>query len=88
MLDLVDVFGYAGIFTGISFMIPQVYRTYKTKSVEDLSWGMLVLFFLNCVFWLSYGLLLPSLPVATVNGIALIVTTVQIVLKILYRNNP
>lgn len=47
MIETAEIFGYAGTVTGVSFMIPQVYRTYKTKSVEDISWGMLVLFFLN-----------------------------------------
>ena len=87
-MEIADLFGYAGMVTGVSFMLPQVYLTYKTKSVEDLSWGMLALFFLNCVFWLTYGILSSAIPVAITNGLALIVTIVQIALKILYRNNP
>ena len=69
-------------------MVPQVWKTWKTKSVEDLSWGMLILFFLNCVFWLIYGTLSNATPVAVVNGIALIVSSTQISLKFRYRNNP
>ena len=88
MLSLADIVGFAGTVTGISFMLPQVYRTYTTKSVEDLSWGMLILIFLNCVFWFTYGVLLHSLPLITVNGIGGVVISVQIFLKILYRNNP
>lgn len=88
MLEVVDMAGYAGAVTGVTFMLPQVYRTYTTKSVEDLSWGMLILFFLNCIFWLTYGILLPAFPVALVNAIALFVVGTQIVLKILYRDNP
>ena len=87
-MEIADLFGYAGTVTGVSFMIPQVYRTYKTKSVEDISWGMLVLFFLNCVFWLVYAILSNAIPVGLTNGLALIVTIIQITLKILYRNNP
>lgn len=86
--DVGTLFGYAGTLTGVTFMIPQVYRTYITKSVEDLSWGMLVLFFLNCVFWLTYGILESAFPVALTNAIALAVTIIQITLKVLYRNNP
>lgn len=85
---MVDLVGYAGMVTGVSFMLPQVYRTYRTKSVEDISWGMLALLFLNCVFWLSYGLLSGSLPLIITNLIALLVSILQISLKILYRNNP
>ena len=87
-MELADLFGYAGIFTGVAFMVPQVWKTWRTKSVEDLSWGMLILFFLNCIFWLMYGVLTGALPVAVVNGIAFVVVVIQIVLKIRYRNNP
>ena len=87
-MELADIFGYAGIVTGFSFMLPQVYRTYTTKSVEDISWGMLGLFFLNCTFWLAYGILLPAFAVALTNVLALVVVCLQIVLKYLYRNNP
>ena len=82
------MFGYAGMVTGVSFTLPQVYKTYRTKSVEDISWGMLVLLVLNCVFWFSYGYLQDSLPLLLTNGLSLFVVSVLIVLKIRYRNNP
>ena len=87
-MELADIFGYAGIVTGISFMLPQVLRTWKTKSVEDLSWAMLALFALNCIFWFLYGVFLGRFPLMFVNGIAFIIAATQIVLKYLYRNNP
>ena len=88
MIEVAPLFGYAGMITGVSFLLPQVYKTYKTKSVEDLSWGMLALFFLNCVFWTTYGVLLGSLPLVLTNGTALVVNLALITLKIRYRNNP
>ena len=87
MPDLVNVLGYAGTVTAFSFMVPQVYRTYTTKSVEDISWGMLAIFFMNCLLWMGYGVLLPSFPVLLANSIALIVVLIQLTLKTLYRNN-
>lgn len=87
-MELAELFGYAGIVTGVSFLIPQVYRTYITKSVEDLSWGMLVLFFLNCIFWGAYGFLIDAMPVILVNSIALVVNITLIVLKMRYAGNP
>jgi len=87
-MEIADMFGYAGMVTGVSFTLPQVYKTYRTKSVEDISWGMLVLLVLNCVFWFSYGYLQDSLPLLLTNGLSLFVVSVLIVLKIRYRNNP
>ena len=88
MIDIANLFGYAGTITGVSFLIPQVYKTYQTKSVEDLSWGMLGIFFLNCMFWTTYGLLTNALPIILTNVIALVVNITLITLKVLYRNNP
>ena len=87
-MDIAEVFGYAGMATGVSFMLPQVYKTYRTKSVEDISWGMLALIVLNCFFWFSYGYLRDSLPLILTNGLGFVVVSVLIVLKIRYRNNP
>ena len=87
-MEFADLFGYAGIFTGVAFMVPQVWKTWRTKSVEDLSWGMLILFFFNCIFWFAYGTLIGAFHVAVVNGIAFVVVVIQIVLKFRYRNNP
>lgn len=87
VIELADIFGYAGTITGISFMLPQVYRSFKTKRVDDISWGMLVLFFLNCIFWLTYGLLSSAFPVILTNGIALLVIILQIMLKVRYSDN-
>lgn len=83
-MEFADVFGYAGIFTGVSFMLPQVMKSLKTRSVADLSWGMLILFFFNCVFWLMYGILTGAVPVVVVNALSLAVAGAQILLKARY----
>ena len=88
MIETAELFGYAGMVTGVSFLLPQVYKTYQTKSVEDLSWGMLGIFFLNCIFWSTYGFLIGAVPVILTNTAALAVNLALITLKVLYRNNP
>lgn len=67
-------------------MLPQVIKTFKTKKASDLSWVMLVLYFLNCFLWLIYGLLIVAIPLALCNGIALIISVVQLVMKYRYRH--
>jgi len=87
-MDFAQLFGYAGTVTGISFMLPQVLKSLKTRSVEDLSWIMLGALWLNCVFWGLHGFFLGSMPLVIVNSVALLIVTIQIVLKYRYRNNP
>ncbi len=84
MINLVDIVGYAATIVGTSLMLPQVYKSLKTKSVDDVSWGMLVMYFLNCSLWLTYGALIASMPLAVTNAIALVISVVQIGLKICY----
>ena len=84
MIELADIFGYAGMVTGVTFMLPQVLKAYKTRSVEDISWGMLVIFFFNCIFWATYGYLIGALPIILTNLAALGITLILIRLKIRY----
>lgn len=84
---LTTIFGYLATATGICLMLPQLYKTLKTKSVHDVSWGMLVVYFFNCIFWLTYGVLLHATPIILTNSIALVISIAQIILQIRYSRN-
>jgi len=81
---IIAIVGYTASVVGTSLMLPQMYRTLKTKSVEDLSWGMLILYFLNCALWLVYGVLISAMPVILTNAAALVIGSFQIGLKVKY----
>lgn len=78
---LTQVIGYTAAVIGTSLMLPQVVKTIRTKKVDDVSFVMLVLYFLNCVLWLTYGSLIRAWPVIVCNFIALIISIIQLVLK-------
>ena len=79
-----ELIGYfAGILIMISF-IPQVIKSSKTRSVEDLSLGMVIATFIGSIFWVTYGIIIWSMPVAIMNYIFLLVVTYQLYLKIKY----
>ena len=82
-----DVIGYlGGIFIMISF-VPQVIKSYKTKSVDDLSVGMILATIIGTVFWISYGFLISSNPVFIMNTIFGIIILYQLYLKLTYSKN-
>lgn len=86
---LINIIGYTAVAVGTSLMLPQVIKAWKTKRVEDLSFGMVVLYFFNCLLWLLYGLLIAALPVIVANSIALVISIAQVILKLKYRiSNP
>ncbi len=87
-MEIVDIVGYMGTVTGTSFMVPQLYRTFKTKSVEDLSWAMICLLLVNSILWIIYGWLVPAGPILVANGVVLIISILLLILNVRYRNNP
>lgn len=80
----INIIGFSAAIVGTSLMLPQVLKSYKTKSVSDLSWGMLVLYFLNCALWLIYGILISAFHLILTNAIALIISVIQVLLKLKY----
>lgn len=85
MKDIVEIFGMlGGGLTTISF-IPQVVKTWKTRSTRDLSMGMFLLFTLGLVFWLVYGIYMNALPIILANVITLILALSILVMKVLFR---
>ena len=81
---LINIVGYAAAIIGTSLMLPQVIKSYRTKSVADLSWGTLILYFLNCALWLIYGILIVASHLVLTNAIALVISIVQVLLKFKY----
>ncbi|HEX3008401.1 MAG TPA: SemiSWEET family transporter, partial [Bacteroidales bacterium] len=76
----------AAAFFGTILMLPQTYKSYKTKKVNDISMSMLVVYIINCALWEVYGWLLHSDPIIVCNLIALVIGMIQIGIKLKYRN--
>jgi len=61
--EYADLFGYFGAFFLTIYMIPQVYKTLKTKDASSFAWGWLLLDFMTSGCFLVYGILLVSYPI-------------------------
>ncbi|MEK6969391.1 MAG: SemiSWEET family transporter [Nanoarchaeota archaeon] len=86
MIMITEIIGYTAAVAGTLIMIPQVIKSLKTKKVDDLAWGMLVLFLLNCVLWVIYGVLITAWPVIISNSIVLLIIIFQSILKYKYSS--
>lgn len=81
-MDWIEVVGLSGsVLSSITFM-PQVYQTWKTKSVGDLNLSMMGIVFLSTVIWLVYGVGKNLLPVIICNGIICFLSLVLIYFKL------
>ena len=74
----------AAALTTFSFL-PQVVKTWKAKSADDLSLGTFSMFCAGVVCWLMYGLLVEDLPVIVANAVTLVLAGTVLVLAIIYR---
>lgn len=74
----------AGTLTTLSF-VPQVLRTWKTKSAEDVSLWMLLAFNGGISLWLTYGLVLQKPSIIYANGITLLLSLTLLGMKLRYR---
>lgn len=73
----------AGTLTTISF-VPQLLKTWRTKSAKDMSLPMLIYFCMGVFLWLVYGILLQALPIIVANGITLVLALIILGLKLRY----
>ena len=60
----------AGLCTTLAF-VPQVIRTWRTRSTEDISLGMFVTFVFGVFLWLLYGLAIADTVIIGANVVTL-----------------
>jgi MtN3 and saliva related transmembrane protein len=75
----------AGSFTTIAFL-PQVIKTWKSKSAKDLSLGMFSIFTLGVAMWLAYGILINDLPVIMANVVTLVLASTLLFFKLRWKH--
>jgi len=74
----------AGILTTVSFL-PQVYKTWKTKSTASLSMPMLLMMTTGILLWDVYGVMLGSMSMIIANSITFISSSMLIYFKLKYK---
>ena len=83
--EFVDIVGLvAGTLTTIAFL-PQLYKTWKSKSAKDVSSVMMITFCIGVFLWLIYGLEIQAMPVIVANAVTLILALLILLLKIRYK---
>lgn len=74
----------AGACTTIAFL-PQVIKTWKSRSAKDLSLSMFSIFTIGVSLWLVYGILDQNVPVIAANLITLMLAATLLVLKFRFK---
>jgi MtN3 and saliva related transmembrane protein len=81
-MDIKEVIGFiGGLLTTVS-MIPQVWKSFKSKSARDMSLTFSVLFTVGIGFWLVYGIMYGLMAVIIWNSIALVLGAGMVYVKV------
>lgn len=76
-MDIASAFGLAGSITASVLFFPQVWKAWKTKETDELSWLMIGIGILNGFIWTVYGLL-KSDPFIYVTNVLLMTAIVML----------
>jgi MtN3 and saliva related transmembrane protein len=81
-MDRIEILGMvAGTISSITFL-PQVIKTWQTKSAKDISLWMFLLVTSSVILWLVYGILKESVPIIYTNGMVLLMSLVMLYFKL------
>ena len=82
------VLGFIASGITMASFLPQVIKTWRSGSSEDLSLGMYLLLTLGTVLWLSYGLLTDDLPIIVTNAVLLVLMSSVLGQMLWHRRSP
>jgi len=70
----ITLIGLAAAFCTTIAFLPQVIKTWCTRSTGDLSLAMFLVFTSGIFLWLVYGLIIGDVPLIAANGITLVLS--------------
>ncbi len=74
----------AGVLTTLSFL-PQVIKTWRSRSARDISLGMFSMFCTGVFLWIVYGFIIGDVPVIAANVVTFLLAAMILALKLRYR---
>ncbi|MDR2158232.1 MAG: hypothetical protein LBO02_02855 [Holosporaceae bacterium] len=87
IFSLENLSGSVALITSIIGLFPQVYKSYITKSTEDISMIMLANYLVCSVAWIIHGLYTSSKFVIYSNIVGTVLSIISILQKVIYDKN-
>ncbi|RYZ19336.1 MAG: hypothetical protein EOO16_20215 [Chitinophagaceae bacterium] len=83
-MEPIEVLGMiAGSISAITFL-PQVIKTWRTKSASDISLLMFTFATISVILWLVYGIVKQSVPIIYTNSMVLLFSLIMLYFKFRY----
>ncbi|MDR0329329.1 MAG: hypothetical protein LBH99_01445 [Rickettsia sp.] len=84
MVFIENFFGTLAFITSFIGLIPQIYKSAKTRSTSDVSMVMLINYLICSICWIIYGLCQDSIFVILSNVVGCITSLISITQKYYY----
>ena len=84
-MDSFEIIGFIAAFLTTLSFVPQVYKTWKTKEVADISLVMYLAMFFGVSLWLVYGINIKSPSMIVANSVTMLLVMMVIIFKIRYQ---
>ncbi len=81
-----EMIGFLAASLTTAAFVPQVVKTWKTKSTEGLSMGMYLIFCAGVLLWLIYGINKQDFPVIAANAATLVLAMIILYFKFSFKN--
>ena len=88
MYKLTTIVGFIAGLVTTAANLPQVWKTYRNKSGEGLSFRMLLMLGIGVGLWLIYGIMSKSLPLIVTNALVLLLILSLLGMKLKFDRAP
>jgi MtN3 and saliva related transmembrane protein len=80
-----DIVGHmAGLFVAVA-LLPQVIKTWRTKSTGDISLLWTIVLIIGLILWVIYGFAYRLLPIIIFVSIEIFLASIILVFKLIYK---
>jgi len=84
-MNAVEILGYtAGTISSLTFL-PQVVKTWKSRSAGDISLLMFLFATISVIIWLIYGILIKNGSIIYTNATILVLSSVMLYFKLRFK---
>lgn len=76
-----EIIGLLGGFLSCITFVPQIFKTWKSKSVEDISVSSFLIVLFSTLIWIGYGFMKDSISVIITNIIVFFTAVIMLWMK-------
>ena len=81
-----EIFGFVAATLSTVAFLPQVIKTWKSRSARDVSYALLLTFSTGCLCWVIYGFQVDAKPVMIANSLTLTLNLAILAMKFTFEN--